>query len=137
MSTFSLASARTSDSTISLLSKPITTRYYKKCNDVSMLSVCYLLSDVTKIGTCRQISMKIPKAKFHEYPSAGRGAVPCGYGRIAVHDEAKSLWAELSRSHLKTYETVWILNQNSSIWTRLTDISTRRNFSVHTWSMLT
>jgi len=137
MSTLSLASARTTDSTISQLSKPVTTRYHQKCKDVSMLSVWYLLSNVTKIGTCWQISIKIPKVEFHENPSAGRGAVPCGYGRTAVHDEAKSIRAGLSRSHLKTYVTVCTLNQNSSIWIRLTDISTRRNFSVHTRSMLT
>jgi hypothetical protein len=58
-----------------------------------MLSVCYLLSDVTKIGTWRQISIKIPKTKFHEYPSVRRGAVPCGHRRTAVQEEAKSLGA--------------------------------------------
>ena len=52
------------------------------------------------------ISIKIPKAKFHEYPSAGSGAVPCEYRRTYVHDEATSLWASLARTHLKTKEIV-------------------------------
>ena len=82
--------------------RKISARYYHKFTQVFIQITRYSCQSLTKHEFSRRIFEKYSNIKFHENPSNGRRAVPCG--QIYTHDSDNRPFTQLCVQAQKLYQ---------------------------------
>jgi len=87
---------------------------FLRTTERDMYSTSYWSHIVMNRSLSRQIFEKHSNVKFHENPSSGSRAVPCGQtnGRTDIHEEANSHFSQFCERAWKTFQ----VSQCSSSW---------------------